>query len=217
MKKNKIIVITTLLTCSIFLFTWTACNKKAEYTAPIVPGNEPITTLRLIAQNINEPSDIDTGIWTQLNTNNGPLTLTQAHMTLKTNASYRVYVDLLDLDFPVSTDTPYFVTPLIEARKNFHLVCFQADSSMYGGFSVQTPGWGTTTAATLNIYREDSDANTHPLAVGLVDSFVTGADSSAGILDVTLHHQPNVKDGTCPPGSIDIEATDTIYISPHKH
>lgn len=217
MKKSKIITITSVITLSIFFFVWTACNKKAQYTAPIVPGNEPITTLRLIAQNINEPSDIDTGIWTQLNTNGGPLTLTQAHMTLKANASYRVYVDLLDLDFPVSNDTPYFVTPLIEARKNFHLVCFEADSSMYNNFAVATPAWGAAASAALSIFREDSDNNTPPLAVGLVDSFVTGTDSSSGILDITLHHQPNVKNGTCPPGSIDIEATDTIYISPHKH
>jgi len=217
MKRNKsVIAVSAIIIAGSYMMLWSSCNKKAEYTAPIVPGNEPITTLRLIAQNINEPSDIDTGIWTQLNTNGGPIDFSKAHLTLKTNASYRMYVDLLDLDFPVSTDTPYFVTPLIEARKNFHLLCFQADASFFGNFAVETPAWGPTTAAALNIYREDSDANTPPLAVGLIDSVVTGSDSSSGILDITLHHQPNVKNGTCPPGSIDIEATDTIYISPNK-
>jgi len=217
MKHNKVIMITALMTLSIFLFTWTACNKKAEYTAPIVPGNEPITTLQLIAQNLNEPSDIDTAVWTQLNTNGGPIDFSKAHMTLKANASYRFYVNFLDLDFAPSLDTPYYVTGEIQARQNFHLVCFQADNSFFGGFAVATPSWGTTTASALNIYREDSDANTPRLAVGLVDSIVTGADSSAGILDVTLHHQPNVKNGSCDPGSIDLDATDTIYISPNKH
>ena len=215
--KFNFYVIAALTVAASLPFLWSSCNKKAEYTAPIVPGNEPITTLRLIAQNINEPSDIDTGIWTQLNTNGGPIDLSKAHLTLKANASYRVYVDLLDLDYPVSNDTPYLVTPLIQARRNFHLVCFQADTAFFGNFAVQTPAWGTSTAAALNIYREDSDANTPVLAVGLIDSFVTGADSSAGILDISLHHQPNVKNGTCPPGSIDIEAIDTIYISPSKH
>jgi len=219
MNKNKkaIALVAIVITVGFLMFSWSSCNKKAEYTAPIVPGNEPITTLQLIAQNINEPSDIDTGTWTQLNTNGGPITYTQAHMTLKANASYRVYVNFLDLDYPVSADTPYFVTPLIEARRNFHLVCFQADYSFYGSFSVGTPAWGPTSPGiNLNIYREDSDMNSPKLPVGLVDSFVTGSDSSAGILDITLHHQPNVKNGTCPPGSIDIEATDTIYISPSK-
>jgi len=216
-KNSKVIALVAMIIMTgTLMFSWSSCNKKAEYTAPIVPGNEPITTMRLIFQNINEPSDVDTAIWTQLNTNGGPIDFSQAHATLKTNASYHVRIDVLDLDFPVSNDTPYFVTPLIEARRNFHLFCFQANASFYGNFSVETPGWGTTTASSLNIYREDSDSNTPPLAVGLIDSFVTGSDSSAGILDITQHHQPNVKNGTCPPGSLDIEATDTIYISPNK-
>lgn len=210
-------MITIAATLSFFSLTWTACNKKAEYTAPIVPGNEPITTLELIAQNINNPADADTAIWTQLNTDGGPIDLSKAHLTLKANASYRVYVNFLDLDFAPSLDTPYYVTGEIKARQNFHLVCFQADASIYNNFSVETPAWGTTTASALNIYREDSDLNIPPLPVGLVDSFVTAADSSVGILDITLHHQPNVKNGSCAPGSTDIEATDTVYISPNKH
>jgi len=218
MKKSKnLIAVAAIIITGIYMFSWCSCNKKAAATPPIVPGNEPITTLQMIFQNINDPSDIDTGTWTQLNVNGGPIDYSKAHVTLKTNASYRVYVNLLDLDFPVSADTPYFVTGEIQARENFHLVCFQADTSFYGNFSVGTPAWGTTLPGiTLNIYREDSDMNTPKLAVGLIDSFVTSADSSSGILDVTLHHQPNVKNGTCPPGSIDIDGTDTVYISPHK-
>lgn len=187
-----------MMTLSIFLFTWTACNKKAEYVAPIVPGNEPLTTLELDAVNINDPSDVDTCRWVQLNSNGGPIDYSKAHMVLRANASYRVYVRLLD----TLTD----ITPEIRARQNFHLICFEADASSYGNLALN-----------LNITREDYDSNKIPLPVGLIDSFVTGADSTVGILETTLHHQPNVKDGTCPPGSIDIDATDTIYISPNKH
>lgn len=205
MKPNKIIMITAVITLSIFLFTWSACNKKAQYVAPIVPGNEPLTTLELDAVNINDPTDLDTAKWVQLNVNGGPIDFSHAHLTLKANSSYRVYVRLLD--------TLADITPEIRARQNYHLVCFQSDTSFFGNFSA---GIGASGYA-LSITREDYDNNTPPLQVGLIDSFVTSADSSAGILETTLHHQPNVKDGTCPPGSLDIDAIDTIYISPHKH
>ena len=205
MKHNKAIMIITVITLGILTMAWAGCNKKAEYVAPIVPGTEPLTTLELDVVNVNDPKDVDTCRWIQLNSNGGPIDYSQAHMTLRSNASYRVYVRVLD----TLTD----ITPEIRARQNFHLVCFDANGSLYNNFTV---GLGAS-GYSLSITREDYDSNKVPLPVGLIDSFVTGADSSAGILETTLHHQPNVKDGTCPPGSIDIDATDTIYISPHKH
>ncbi len=144
MKQHKIIMITTLITLSIFLFTWTACNKKAQYVAPIVPGNEPLTTLEMDAVNINDPSDVDTCRWVQLNSNGGPIDYSKAHMTLRTNSSYRVYIRVLD----TLTD----ITPEIRARQNFHLICFDVDTSMYGNLSLD-----------LNITREDYDSNKIPL------------------------------------------------------
>ena len=57
----------------------------------------------------------------------------------------------------------------------------------------------------------DHDTNPKQYEVGLVDLFTTTGISS-GKLDITLHHQPNVKDGTCTPGSTDMDATFNVNI-----
>ena len=180
MKKSKLIFTSIFLIIGAGLLTWTSCNKKAQYVAPIVPGNEPLTTLELDVVNVNDATDVDTARWVQLNVNGGAIDFSQAHLTLRANASYRVFVRVLD----TLTD----ITPEIKARENFHLVCFQSDTSLYGNFNAAM----ATTGFPLCITREDLDANNPPLPIGLVDSFVTGADSSAGILEITLHHHPNV-------------------------
>ncbi|MEJ7665938.1 MAG: hypothetical protein WKG07_43680 [Hymenobacter sp.] len=57
----------------------------------------------------------------------------------------------------------------------------------------------------------DTDNNKTPLALGLADSFVTGA-ASTGYLRVVLRHQPNVKDGSYAPGSTDFDAGFNVTI-----
>ena len=81
MKHNKAIMIITVITLGILTMAWAGCNKKAEYVAPIVPGNEPLTTLELDVVNVNDPKDVDTCRWIQLNSNGGPIDYSQAHIT----------------------------------------------------------------------------------------------------------------------------------------
>ena len=50
----------------------------------------------------------------------------------------------------------------------------------------------------------DQDTNVPPLPVGLMSVITTG-NTSTGTLEVILRHQPNVKNGTYPPGSTDLD------------
>ena len=59
--------------------------------------------------------------------------------------------------------------------------------------------------------RLDYDNNTPPLQVGLLDQFACGS-ASTGQLEVVLHHQPDVKNGQCSPGSIDLDMFFNVVI-----
>ncbi len=184
MKKRNIIILTSVFT---LLICWSACNKKEQAVAPPLPGNEPLTTLVLKATNANDATDTPSASWIQLDpTGTNPPDTSHATLHLKSGASYNVVVQLLD--------SLNDITPEIKERENYHLFCFDV-----------APGLNLTCKQT------DLDTNPKPLPIGLTDLFTTGAVSS-GSLEVTLHHQPNVKDGTCPPGSIDIDATYTVKI-----
>lgn len=184
MKQTKIILITTACTLLIF---WSACNKKEQAVAPPLPGNEPLTTMILHATNASNPADTVSASWIELDPTGatGPDT-SHATLNLKAGTKYNVTIQLLD--------TLADITPEIKARENYHLFCF-----------------GVAAGLNLTCIQTDLDTNPKPLPIGLTDLFTAGAASS-GQLEVTLHHQPNVKDGTCPPGSIDLDATFTVVI-----
>jgi len=170
---------------------WSACNKQEKAVAPPVPGNEFITTLKLVATNVADSTDMVSCAWTKLNPNDTSAPDTSlAHMKLRANAVYNVKVMVLD-----ETKTPPLdITPEIQDRENYHLVCFTI-----------APGLN------LSVQRTDHDTNTPQHEVGLADKFAAGSPSS-GNLEVVLHHQPNVKNGDCNRGSIDIDVNFTIYI-----
>ncbi len=190
------------------------CSKNEEVVAPSV-ANEAITTLTLT--NAATPSDVQTATWEQLlDAQGNPVAsgpnYSMANLSLKANTTYTCQVGFLD-----KTQTPTFnVGAEIKQRANIHSLFFQplptsqplvipaptgADSNP---LPIPTP---TPTGAPLNltVTPTDTDNNKTPLAVGLTDSFVTGA-ASTGYLRVVLRHQPNVKDGTFAPGSTDFDA-----------
>ena len=184
MERKKIVLLTSIITLLIF---WTACNKKEQAVAPPLPGNEPLTTFVLKATNTTDATDTPSARWIQLDpTGTAAPDTSHATLNLKKNASYNVVVQLLDSNDDITSE--------IKDRENYHLFCFDI-----------APGLN------LTVTRTDHDTNPTPLQVGLTDLFVTTGASSGG-LEATLHHQPNVKDGTCSPGSIDIDAFFTVKI-----
>jgi len=192
------------------------CSKNEEIVAPSV-ANEAITTLTLTLTNAATPSDVQTATWEQLlNAQGNPVAsgpdYSMANLNLKANTTYACQVGFLD-----KTQTPTFdVGAEIKTRANIHSLFFQplpttqplvipaptgADTNP---LPIPTPT-PTGTPLNLTVTPTDTDNNKTPLAVGLTDSFVTGA-ASTGYLRVVLRHQPNVKDGSYAPGSTDFDA-----------
>ena len=180
-----------LIVGTIIAMAINGCNKP-DAAHGILPGNEFLTTVLLVVTDPNNPAFHDTAIWSK-NPPNGlqaPDT-SRAFLNLQANHNYNLHIGILD-----STQTPPFnVGQEIDSlRANYHLFCFNTSSGL-----------------TLTVTPTDQDGNNPPLPVGFYDSFVTGP-ASTGTLEVVLHHQPNVKNGQCAPGSIDLDVTYHINI-----
>ncbi len=205
-----------LLTGAALLAGLAGCNKNEEVVSPSV-ANEAITTMTLTLTNNATPSDVQTATWEQLlDAQGNPVAsgpnYSMANLNLKANTTYTCQVGFLD-----KTQTPTFnVGTEIAQRPNIHRLFIQplptsqplvipaptgADSNP---LPIPTPT-PTGTPLNLTVTPTDTDNNKTPLAVGLTDSFVTGA-ASTGYLRVVLRHQPNVKDGSYAPGSTDFDA-----------
>lgn len=167
---------------------WSSCKKNETKVSPPLPGNEALTTMILTATNTSDASDVHTAKWQQLDlTGATPPDTSMAALNLKKNASYNVTVQILD-----SLDD---LTSEIKDRGNYHLICFDVSA-----------GLGLTCSAA------DQDTNNPPLRIGLADLFTT-ADAGNGTVEVTLHHQPNVKTGDCAAGSTDLDCTFSVHIN----
>lgn len=185
MKKTLITAAAGILSATLL---FSSCDKKETKVSPPLPGNEALTTMILTATNSNDATDVQTATWKQLDlTGASAPDTSQAVLNLKKNASYNVTVQFLDS----LTD----LTSEIKDRANYHLICFNVSSGL-----------------NLACTQTDKDTNNPPLKVGLTDLFTTTAASS-GRMEVTLHHQPNVKNGDCAPGSIDMDCTFTVNIN----
>ncbi len=185
MKKIKLFFPVGIIPLVLF---WYSCNKPEKGVSPPLPGNEPLTTMKVTAVNVNDSKDTVSATWAQLDpTGAAAPVLTEDTLRLKSGTTYNVVIKVLD----TLTD----ITPEIKARENYHLFCF----SVSGGLN-------------LSCVQTDLDTNPKPLSVGLTDQFTTGSGGNGG-LEVTLHHQPNVKNGSCDPGSTDLDATFTVLIN----
>lgn len=169
------------------LIFWSSC-KKAEENVTEQPNNELLTTVEVVAINTANPLDSSYARWASVP--GVGLDTSNARLYLKPNATYNVRVNFLDESQSPSVD----ITPSIKLRGNYHLICF----SPSGGLN-------------LTVTPTDRDSNTPALPLGLSNLFTTTAASN-GSLQVTLHHQPNVKNGDCAPGSIDADVNFTVYI-----
>ncbi len=185
MKKNLFI---SILLSAVLFISWASCQKVAT-TQVALPGNEILTTMVIKAININDATDTPSAKWVQLDPTGAKLPDTShSTLVLRDSASYNVTIQFLD--------TLSDITSGIKVKENYHIICFDASNS------------------NLIVKRMDHDTNPKQYEVGLVDLFTT-TGISAGKLEITLHHQPNVKDGTCTPGSIDMDATFNVNIILH--
>ncbi len=116
---------------------------------------------------------------------NGP----DKHDTIKlaNGTTYNVAITLLNESETPAED----MTAEIKDEDDEHLVCM------------------TVTGANVSIVKTDTDGT---LPVGLESKWTTGAASN-GTVQVTLKHQPGVKDGTCAPGDTDIDVTYVTQIN----
>jgi hypothetical protein len=179
------------LTAGLIMLIFYACKKDEKTVSPPLPGNEFLTTVRLVATNAADANDVQTATITDTTIITHPAdTINQPTLHLKANSSYNVSVLFLD-----ETKTPAGnVTDDIYDRRNYHLICFDIS----GG-------------ATLTVARADLDTNNPPLPIGLQDKFTTAA-AGTGTLNLQLRHQPNAKNGSCDPGSSDADVDFNIVI-----
>jgi hypothetical protein len=168
-----------------------ACSKDEKTVSPPLPGNEFLTTVRVILTNTSDPSDVQIAAVTDSTlVANPPDSISHPALKLKANSTYSMSVLFLD-----ATKKPAGnVTDDIYARRNYHLICFDIS----GG-------------ANLTVTRTDLDTNTPALPIGLQDKVTTGA-ASTGTLNLQLRHQPNAKNGDCAPGSSDADVDFNITI-----
>ena len=179
------------LAAGLIMFLFFACKKDEKTVSPPLPGNEFLTTVRLVATNTADAADVQVASVTDTSQiPHPPDSINHPTLKLRAGATYNVSVLFLD-----ETKTPAgHVTDDIYARRNYHLICMD----VIGGVN-------------LMVTRTDLDTNTPALPVGLQDKFTTGAAGS-GKLNVQLRHQPNAKNGSCDPGSSDADVDFNITI-----
>jgi hypothetical protein len=175
----KKISIFSIVVVALFSILWVSCKKQEQIVAPPLPGNEALTTMVIRAVNVANPVDTITAMWQQLDlTGATPVNLRGDTLRLRPSTTYNVQISILDSNTDLTND--------IYRKGEYHILCFE-----------------TSTNLNLSVARNDQDSNKTPLPIGLKDLFTTGLISN-GNLNVTLRHQPNTKDGTCGPGSIDM-------------
>ncbi len=199
-----------LIAIAISMLTISSCNKTESVVTPRPPSNEFLTTVVMQCINNNAPHDTETCIWRDLTpSGSNPPDTSEAYLNLAKNTTYAVKLYALDETKTATSmlaDTNHFdinkiasttvdVQIELEQRVNYHLICFTL-----------TQGTGVGLVNDLSIVRDDYDNNNPPLQVGFVDTFTTlNTAVSGGRMEVVQHHQPNVKNGSCEPGSIDYD------------
>jgi hypothetical protein len=188
------------LAISIFL---NGCNKP-EHTAPILPGNEFLTTTLLVITDPTNVSPPDTLVWSEVPPATMPDTL-KSFATLKQNHVYKIQIIILD-----STQNPdsasFVVSNEIIQRENYHLFCFYDSTNTDPNLNRPLSSW-----VNVLINNPNYDANKPPLPFGITDNLTTFGPSK-GQLEVVLRHQPDVKNGDCSPGSTDLDVFYNITV-----
>ena len=175
---------------AITLLTISSCKKEEEILVPAPPGNEFITTASITATNSADTTDILVVRWIDLTPGDavGPTQIDT--LKLRANAIYTCKISLLDETILPAGD----IGEDISERRNYHIFCFS--STGLSGFSM---------------VATDLDTNTPALPFGMENKIITGAAGN-GSIEVALKHQPNVKDGSCTPGSVDFNVVYPVIV-----
>ena len=163
------------------LLVWTGCKKDDDAVAtPHAVHNEEevITTIKLTFVDSANTSNIKYATFRDPDGDGGAAYDIFDTIKLEANKTWNTSILLLnESGAPVDT-----ISNEVLEEANDHLFCF-------------TPSEKTTVSIT------DLDGNKLPL--GLESKWVV-FDAGMGTMRIELKHQPNIKDGTCSPGSTDL-------------
>lgn len=161
------------------------CKKDKDPVAdppPVVNQSEVITTLKLIFVDSSNTSDIRSATFRDPDGDGGAGPDIYDTIKLASNKTWLTSIYILNETVsPVDT-----ISKEVLEEANDHIICF-------------TPT-GVSAAVTIT----DLDGNSRP--IGLQSKFKT-MNSGTGTMQIILRHQPGVKDGTCSPGSTDVDVT----------
>jgi hypothetical protein len=210
MKKTKDFFIATMMSLAIgfvIAITMNGCNKPSA-TAPILPGNEFLTTTLFL---ITDPATqkTDTLIWSETPSQTVPDT-SRSFATLKQNYIYNTQIIILD-STKCDTCDGFVVSNEIVARQNYHLFCYYDASNTNDIYGTNQSSRAGSAWANVAISGLNNDMNTPPLPFGLTAKLNTYG-STTGQLEIILRHQPDVKNGTCAPGSTDLDVYYNITV-----
>lgn len=160
-----------------FLFIWVGCKPKT----PPDPNNEELITTVLLHVRDSSGVQPDTFFMYRDADGDGGSAPTQFDsIQLKKGNTYWVDLYLLD-ESKLPTDT---ISNEVMAESDEHLVCYSPN------------------LVNLSIAILDKDGANLPL--GLKTKWVANAQG-VGSVQLVLRHQPGTKNGTCEPGSSDID------------
>lgn len=177
----------TLLSFTVLLH---ACKPVCERNPndPECAGeNELITTLRVVFT--DSASGTAAGTFQFKDADGDGLPEQLDTLRLSANTTYLAELKFLNESVSPAED----ITPNIAAESNDHLIVFSA------------------AAGSLTFRVIDYDNNTPPLPLGL-QSYWRSASAGSSTVQITLRHQPGVKNGTETPGDTDAEVTFPVQI-----
>lgn len=176
---KKIILVTTILT--LFLFLSVVSCKKNTSTPPDPNEQELITTVQLTLVDSAGIQPTVTAVYNDPDGDGGNAPIQWDTIRLKPKTTYNTTILLLD-ESGTPTDT---ISNEVWEERSEHLFCF------------------TTTGVPCTITRTDSDGT---YEVGLSSRWNT-TTTGLGNVEVILKHQPGLKNGSCSPGSTDVDIT----------
>lgn len=178
-----------LITVGLITATFSSCKKDNDLVKVPPPDQneiEIITTFTIKLTDINGVEPEVSATFQDLDESGGNAPTQFDEIILAPNTTYTAQIILLN-ETNSPTDT---ISNEVLEEADEHLFCF------------------TPSAANVVITRIDTDGT---YEIGLQSKWVTDA-ASTGTTQITLKHQPDLKDGTCAPGETDIELEFTTKI-----
>jgi len=182
MKKTNERFKSSLVAVGIIALALSSCKKDDDLvTVPPPDQNESelITTMKITFTDVASVQPTVTATFQDLDGPGGDAPGIFEEIILAPSTTYSAQILLLnETEMPADTISNEVLEEAVD-----HLFCF------------------SPSGANVTITRTDTDGT---YGVGLQSQWVTGA-ASTGTTTIVLRHQPDIKDGTCTPGEIDIE------------